>query len=340
MQRGHPLATLKGLIYDHFDREFHGAFRTFDELPPRVSVTQNFDELLFPADHPGRRVTDTFYFDARSLLRTHTSAHQNELLRAGHEAFLVTADCYRRDEIDSRHYPVFHQMEGVRLLPRASGSLDAAPPTAEEAVRDLKRTLEGVARALLGRSAELRWVDAYFPFTEPSLELEVMFQGAWLELLGCGAIHRDILRNTGHGDRVGWAFGIGLERLAMALFGVPDIRLFWSRDSRFLSQFRAGEITTFQPFSKFPPVYKDISMWWSTSMHENDLAQIVRSVAGDLVESLALVDTFRHPQTGRESRCYRILYRSMERTLTNEEIDELQFRIRDEIARSGLVELR
>ena len=129
-----------------------------------------------------------------------------------------------------------------------------------------------------------RWVDAYFPFTDPSLELEIHFNGEWLEVLGSGVVQQRILDQTGHSDKVrtlmfcaacggrtvvrrcccsdwvvaqiGWAFGLGLERLAMVLYDIPDIRLFWSTDSRFLSQFRRGEASTFKPFSNYPPCLK------------------------------------------------------------------------------------
>jgi phenylalanyl-tRNA synthetase alpha chain len=138
----------------------------------------------------------------------------------------------------------------------------------------------------------------------------------------------------------GWAFGLGLERLAMVLFQIPDIRLFWSQDPRFSSQFQAGRIQTFQPYSKYPACYKDVSFWLPpTGFHENDLFSDVRSVAGDLVENVVMQSEFVHPKTKKTSRCYRILYRSMDRTMTNEEIDRLQASLRDLMSKNGL-ELR
>lgn len=91
-------------------------FKVFDDLPPIVTVEQNFDELLIPPDHVSRQPSDTYYVDAQRVLRCHTSAHQTSLLRKGEDRFLVCGDVYRRDEVDSTHYPVFHQMEGVRIL--------------------------------------------------------------------------------------------------------------------------------------------------------------------------------------------------------------------------------
>ena len=211
---------------------------------------------------------------------------------------------------------------------------------------DLQSTLEGLVRTVFG-DVEMRWVDASFPFTTPSLELEIYYGGEWLEVLGCGNIQPQILEKAGYvvgrDGPGGWAFGLGLERLAMVLFGIPDIRLFWTTDERFTSQFKPGTITRFEPYSKFPPCYKDVSFWVGDSggaFHENDVHEIARGVAGDLCESVEAVDEFVHPKTGKKSVCFRINYRSMDRSLTNEEVDELQFKIRDRIASELPVELR
>ncbi|OOF99425.1 hypothetical protein ASPCADRAFT_41141, partial [Aspergillus carbonarius ITEM 5010] len=200
---------------------------------------------------------------------------------------------------------------------------------------------------------KVRWVEAYFPFTSPSWELEVFWQGDWLEVLGCGVIKQELLNNSDVPNRVGWAFGIGLERIAMLLFNIPDIRLFWSRDERFLSQFRAGEITRFEPFSKHPACYKDVAFWLPSAsasggsaaggaapVHENDIMEIVRGEAGDLVEDVRLIDEFTHPKTHRKSLCYRINYRSLERTLTNEKTNNLHNRVRQKLVNLLGVELR
>ncbi|KAF3048149.1 hypothetical protein E8E12_010818 [Didymella heteroderae] len=224
---------------------------------------------------------------------------------------------------------------------------------------------------------KIRWVEAYFPFTSPSWELEVWWQGEWLEVLGSGIVSQPILNNASVPDRVGWAFGIGLERIAMLLYGIPDIRLFWSKDSRFLSQFsEAGEIKRFVPFSKFPACFKDVSFWLAPkksaaggagatsssapsadsasstivppaapapptpSFHENDVMEIAREVGGDLIEDVRLVDEFEHPKTGRKSLCYRINYRSLERTLTNEETNALHEKLRGLLVERLGVEMR
>merc|ERR1711988_58874 len=104
------------------------------------------------------------------------------------------------------------------------------------------------------------------------------------EVFGCGVIEQEIMRNTGRGETVGWAFGLGLERLAMILFGIPDIRLFWSEDPRFITQFKDGEVTKFEPYSKYPPCFKDIAFWTpGEEYHENAFYDVVRMLGGDLV---------------------------------------------------------
>jgi phenylalanyl-tRNA synthetase alpha chain len=330
-QSPHPLRTIKKKI-----EEFFPDFEYVDNKDPIVSTASNFDSLLIPPDHVSRNKSDTYYVDSSTCLRTHTSAHQLELLRQGHKQFLCTGDVYRRDDIDKSHYPVFHQMEGVKVF-------DTTEASSEVIMDDLKDSLQGLAHHLFG-PVECRWVDEYFPFTHPSLELEIWYQDDWMEVLGCGVMQPKILQDAGYdtNHHQAWAFGLGLERLAMVLFEIPDIRLFWSKDERFWNQFRDGEITKFQPYSKYPPCFKDISFWVDDekSYHVNELNDLLRQLGGDLIETVELVDQFTHPKTNRESHCYRITYRSMDRSLTNGEIDTLQEQVRDKIQAELNVELR
>lgn len=333
MKSSHPIGIIKEAIYSYFESRHPGEFKKFDDLVPVVSTRANFDEVLVPADHVSRSPNDTYYVDSSTVLRCHTSAHQAEMLRAGEKAFLVTGDVYRRDSIDATHYPVFHQMEGVRVFVEQDTSVSIAET-------QLKETLEGLARHLFG-DVEMRWIDAYFPFTQPSFELEIFFKGQWLEVLGCGVMEQAILDANGNTGTKAWAFGLGLERLAMVLFDIPDIRLFWTADDRFLKQFKAGDLNTrFKPYSKFPPCFKDITFWVSDQFTENNFCEVVRGVAGDLVEEVKLIDDFTHPKTGRTSNCFRISYRSMDRSLTDEEINGLQEEVRRQVAEKLGVELR
>ncbi|KAL4938705.1 hypothetical protein BDV06DRAFT_200386 [Aspergillus oleicola] len=414
LDENHPLAITRKLIESQFPGPVYG---NYHEENPIVSTAQNFDVLGFPADHPGRSRTDTYYLNDKTVLRTHTSAHQqayfqqincNEATRPEEVGYTVVADVYRRDAIDRSHYPVFHQMEGAMLWKRPRNKpLEHAGETAAAIMKDveripshdvpvedpnptihvqrnplqaqyhseeeveaiakhLKKSLERMvikifteaqkAAALEGIETEplkVRWVEAYFPFTSPSWELEVFWQGDWLEILGCGVVKQDLLINSDVPNRVGWAFGLGLERIAMLLFNIPDIRLFWSKDERFLSQFKAGQITRFEPFSKYPACYKDVAFWLPSAavsggsaaggavpVHENDVMEIVRSIGGDLIEDVKLIDEFTHPKTHRKSLCYRINYRSLERTLTNEETNSLHESVRGKLVEQLAVELR
>lgn len=364
--KNHPLSILRERIQEHVYADYRTRwggpmFTMVDNLSPVVTVDQNFDSLLVPKDHVSRTKNDNYYINAEHLLRAHTSAHQRDLIKTGLDAFLVTGDVYRRDEIDMCHYPVFHQMEGVRLFSQhelfsqyeeplemfdqsRSKTPEKQAAHTLEAVKlvefSLKQTLVKIVEHLCGEGVEMRWVDAYFPFTHPSWELEVNFEGEWLELLGCGVMAQEILVNGGAEHKIGWAFGIGLERLAMRLFNIPDIRLFWSDDRRFLSQFEGNKVVEFKPFSKYPPTYKDVAFWIPENFSPNNLFDVVRGVAGDIVEKVELVDTFCHPKTQRESQCYRITYRSMDKTFTDIEINSIQDEVREEIQKRLLVELR
>eukprot|EP00548_Thalassiothrix_antarctica_P005049 CAMPEP_0194133780 /NCGR_PEP_ID=MMETSP0152-20130528/3803_1 /TAXON_ID=1049557 /ORGANISM="Thalassiothrix antarctica, Strain L6-D1" /LENGTH=423 /DNA_ID=CAMNT_0038829137 /DNA_START=142 /DNA_END=1413 /DNA_ORIENTATION=+ len=341
----HPLGIINAKINEYFASLEGEEYEFFLGEDPIVTTKQCFDDLRIPPDHPGRQPSDTYYLSDTQLLRTHTSAHQSQHLRDGHETFLCAGDVYRRDEIDASHYPAFHQLEGVKLFPKN----DQHSLTGDEWLQsdeckaigdDLKKTLEGLMDHLFG-PVEKKWSSDYFPFTEPSLECEILYDGEWLEVLGCGVVHTEVLDMAGRGDRRGWAFGLGLERLAMILFGIPDIRLFWTEDTRFHKQFKAGQITKFKSYSKYPPCYKDIAFWLPESgMEENDFFEVARGVAGDLVEKIDLTDEFTHPKTNRTSKCYRITYRSMDRSLTDDEINALQMELREKSASDLNVEVR
>ncbi|EJD06054.1 phenylalanyl-tRNA synthetase [Fomitiporia mediterranea MF3/22] len=375
----HPLATLKALIEDYF-----ADYALFSSFPPLVTPKQNFDDLSFAPDHPGRAVTDSYYVNKDLMLRTHTSAHEVEIFAAGHKKWLLTADVFRRDEIDASHYPIFHQMEGARLFKHDRTATSASlieenerlsselsyenvqledktrvdsgnpyqsyhdPQLADLVTQNLKYTLSlmffklfaGVAGASKSNPLQIRWIPAFFPFTSPSYEVEVLFRDKWLELLGCGVIQQATLANSKIENEIGWAFGLGLERIAMILYQIPDIRLFWSEDPRFLGQFQPGKITTFKPFSKYPGTWRDVSFWLPERFHSNDFCDIVRVVAGDLAEEVTLFDQFKHPMTGKESMCFRITFRSMERNLENTEVNVLTNIIKDRATKELGVEIR
>ena len=365
-QQQHPIEIIKRRIVSHFshtwvDSNGDPSFESFDTLSPVVTLEQNFDSLGVPIDHVTRSRSDNYYINRHHMLRAHTSAHQRDTIRLGHSRFLVTGDVYRRDEIDTRHYPVFHQMEGVQLFragelfgPESSSALfdpsrvETQQKQAEhslEAVEaieaNLKSKLESLMQHLFGKDLRMRWVDTFFPFTHPSYELEIHWKERWLEVLGSGVMRHRILADAG--EKAGYAFGLGLERLAMILFSITDIRLFWSRDQRFLNQFielQGNQSVQFKPFSVHPPAMRDISLWVDGAFECNDFHEIVREEGEEWIENVELLDEYKHPETDRKSLCFRITYRCMERTLLGSEIQELHSRITDRLLSEMSVSLR
>jgi phenylalanyl-tRNA synthetase alpha chain len=199
-----------------------------------------FDALNTPADHPARNEQDTFYLPDGRLLRTHTSTVQIRTMEAAPPPIRVIAPgaAYRRDEVDATHGAQFHQIEGLYVDEKVS-------------VADLKGTLEFFMHELFGADTAVRFRPHYFPFTEPSFEIDVKSRALkggeqWIEVCGCGMVHPAVFEqvNNARGDDAydpekwsGFAFGLGMDRLAMILFDIPDIRLFAQNDLRFLKQF-------------------------------------------------------------------------------------------------------
>lgn len=355
LQKDHPLCWIREEIVNHFYTTYMKSTRTplfavFDNFSPVVSTYQNFDSMLVPKSHFSRSRSDNYYINESTLLRAHTSAHEHELLKSGLDAFIVVGDVYRRDTIDSTHFPVFHQMECARLFNQQQlfanshdiyndltifekGELNEdkqACHTMEAAKlveMNLKKTLEELVCKLFGENVVYRWVDAYFPFTHPSFEMKIFFDGKWIEMLGCGILEQEILNSAGAKDSIGWAFGLGLERLAMRLFNIPDIRYFWSKEEAVLSQFRNYKNIKdilFKPLlSNQPAVENDISFWVPKDFCANDFYDLIRNLDSSIVETVTQVDSFVDPKTGRESHCYRIFYRHTDRPLSQNEVHEL-----------------
>lgn len=371
----HPLNLLKRRIVQHLHATYRKPasgsplFTVVENAKRVVTVWENFDSLLTPADHPSRRPSDTYFVNSEHVLRGHTSAHQHELIKQGLDNFVVIGDVFRRDEINRTHYPCFHQMEAVRLFssdqlfdtpsPKAQWQLfeqgERTAQKQETHSRDcaillelnLKKTLELLAKQLFGAELEMRWVDAYFPFTHPSFELEVLYNGDWLELLGCGVIEQKLLASAGVMNKAGWAFGLGLERLAMRLYSIPDIRLFWTKESGFLSQFAGrdpNENFSVKALSRHPAAIFDVSFWLpaadQSDMDTANVLDLIRSIGGDIVEQVNCVDNFVHPKTGRRSQCYRINYRSMEKALSKEEVNVLHRRVESALQTELAVTIR
>ncbi|KAL8449292.1 hypothetical protein Emag_003676 [Eimeria magna] len=531
------------LARDYLQQDGAPFFVYLDSLNPLVSVCENFDSLLIEAAHCSRSTSDSYYLDPnfslshaelaamrernyydageeassskegskRMLLRTHGTAHQAALLDWGLRRAVWSGAVARRDQVDPTHYPVFHQVDGIRIFEphadndpntldvlqeqhaallravqlatemqrqehqqlcqshRTGNSLlhafneacmsaglqdvaastllsfscfdDANPYRDNPIVLQLQLTLERLVRYLWahkptdgGQTPQglthqlscldkrsslnngkdeassrcsqhiesrrnqpvLRWVyDAYFPFTSPSMELEILHEGKWIELLGAGEIQRQIIASAACSKQQewkerqvelkkqlpfvqplkpltrearGWAFGLGLERIAMLLFSICDIRLLWSEDTRFTEQFRDGEIRRFIPFSHMPPVYKDVSFWLPAKARSGNsceeassgnvlnqmkvqmgdkapfdvakMYEICREEGGSLIESVTLRDAFTHPVSKRQSLCFRFTYKALDRTLTHQEVNTIQDRLVNRLKESFAIEFR
>lgn len=192
----------------------------------------NFEALNFPPHHPARAMHDTFYFGDGRLLRTHTSGVQVRYMKDNAPPLrMIAAGKVYRSDSDQTHSPMFHQVEGLLVDEHSTFA-------------DLKGTLAEFVRAFFERDFEMRFRPSYFPFVEPGAEVDIAWQQPdgstrWLEVLGCGMVHPNVLRNVGIDPEkyTGFAFGLGVERFAMLRYGVNDLRAFFENDVRFLEQF-------------------------------------------------------------------------------------------------------
>lgn len=232
----HPLSTVLNRVKDIFI----GMGFSIAEGPDVEFDYYNFEALNIPKNHPARDTQDTFYINENVLLRTQTSSVQVRVMEKTKPPIRVIAPgrVYRSDAVDATHSPLFHQIEGLVVDKNIT-------------MGDLKGTLEVFAKALYGEDAKIRFRPHHFPFTEPSAEVDVscfvcngtgcnVCKGeGWIEILGAGMVHPKVLANCGIDPDVysGFAFGLGLERIAMRRYDIDDLRLFFENDLRFLRQF-------------------------------------------------------------------------------------------------------
>ena len=232
----HPITQ----IIEEVENLFLGMGYEIADGPEVEKSVYNFDKLNTPPDHPARDIQDTFYITDDILLRSQTSTVQARVMENKKPPIKIICPgtVYRSDSVDATHSPVFHQIEGLVVDKNIS-------------MTDLKGTLEMFAKKCLGEDTKIRFRPHHFPFTEPSAEADVscfvcggkgcrVCKGeGWIELLGCGMVHPNVLRNCGIDpeEYSGFAFGFGVERIAMAKFGIEDMRLLFENDVRFLKQF-------------------------------------------------------------------------------------------------------
>ncbi len=222
--RLHPLNSTIDRVLDIFV----GLGYTIATGPQVETDYYNFEALNIPADHPARDMQDTFFLSDGRLLRTHTSPVQIRYMENHEPPIRIVAPgrVYRRDTVDATHSAVFHQVELLAI-------------DQELTFTDLKGTIKEFLRQIFGEDLPIRFRASYFPFTEPSAEVDVQWKGKWLEVMGCGMVDPNVLKAVGYDAEVytGFAAGFGIERFAMVLHQIDDIRRLYNSDLRFLRQF-------------------------------------------------------------------------------------------------------
>lgn len=320
--------------------------RDFDQIeaPEIVPVDASFDYFNFPADHPARSRSDTYYVDEKNILRTHTTIMWYYYLldkktRAKIEknqplGLLSYGKVYRKDEIDRHHMNVFHQIDGLYLHPTQDRKIE---------LKDLEHVLGEIAKAIAGPAAKYRLNKDEFPYTDPSLEMEIEAHGKWIEVVGSGIVRPVVLEKLKVDPKqyTGWAFGFGLERLAIIGMELPDIRLLWSADPRVKKQLKLGQ--KFVEVSKYPPITRDISFVVDKDFVPNNYFDLIRDIGGDLVEQVELLDKYEDEKKfGKDkvSYTYRVVYRSPDKTLTTAEVEPRQKKLYEQTAKQFKAELR
>ncbi|HED09421.1 MAG TPA: phenylalanine--tRNA ligase subunit alpha [Caldithrix abyssi] len=222
--RKHPLLKIADEIKDIF----HSFGFTIEDGPEIETDHYNFEALNIPRSHPARAMQDTLYITEDVVLRTHTSPVQIRVMEERKPPIRMIAPgrVYRRDTPDATHSPFFHQVEGLVV----GESVTFA---------DLKGVIQAFAHRMFGKEARVRFRPSFFPFTEPSAEYDVWFNGKWMEISGAGMVHPNVFRSVGIDPEKysGYAFGMGIDRVAMLKYNIRDIRLFFDNDMRFLRQF-------------------------------------------------------------------------------------------------------
>jgi phenylalanyl-tRNA synthetase alpha chain len=368
LQVWHPInMVVKRIIDSQFYKDY-----AHSKSPEIVWEWETFDLFNFAENHVARRPSDSYFLlktdEKRNnvLLRPHTSVMwyyyllkqgwRNQLFETGETKALSWWKVYRVDELDKFHHECFHQIDWLRITAKEKEIIN------QDTLKDvILHTLE----SLFWENVECRFNEDTFPYTTHSLEAEVKYKWNWMEVLWGWIVHPTVLEKLWIDPEKynWWAYGFWLERLTMTFKWIPDIRIFWSHDKRITKQW-----WNFEPYvevSSYPPVYKDISMLvpkerflldrrnteasWDlklTKDTESDffaITWIIRDIWGDLIEEVRIVDFFENDKKFSEnykSLTIKIVFRSLERTLTNEEVNVIYFTIREKIERELWYQLR
>lgn len=333
----HAINLVVSKILDHLNEKKSWPKPEVRRMGPISSVVNDFDRLYFPADSPTRLPRYTRYLDDKTILRTHTTAMIPDILIEIREkgltdyAVLCPGICYRRDVVDRKHTGEPHQMDIWRIK-------KGAPKLAREDLIDL---IESVLDAVIPGS-KYRANEVKHPYTINGLEVEILMNGNWLELLECGEANPKLLADAGLDpeEYSGLAMGMGLDRLVMLLKSIDDIRILRSEDPRIKQQMT--NLKPYKPVSKYPPVSQDLSVSVSSERNEEDICEIVKNTLGDnssAVEEITILSETDYnllpPKAierlgispGQKNMLIRIVLRSHERSLTHKEANEMRDKI-------------
>ena len=340
---GSPVKTITERVINEVE-----SLKNFDliKIPDVTSPELIFDLFNFPKDHPARSSSDTYYVDTTHILRSHVSHMwkyyldipevQEKLKKNGSVGVICYGTVYRRDEIDWQHSNVLHHIDGLFICRKDIKEMKQA---------DLENILTGVAQSLFGKDVKGMFAVDHFPYTDPSVEMNIAWDDKWVEILGAGIPHPAVIKDLGLDPEIynGWAFGFGADRLAMIKMRIPDIRLLRSNDERVVKQLQNID-SIYQPVSKYPPVVRDISFVVDkTTFNINRYYEAVReTIPGEFMEELKLLDSYEDKEKfgdGKMSYTFRITYRNLDRTLTNAEVDELHKKLEEKTKSefSGLI---
>lgn len=320
-EQNHPLFILQLAICKYFneqvlDNNGQPLLKTYDNLDPVRTTQQNFDDLLIPENDPIRHKSECFYLDKQHLLRSHLAAHHTDVLRSGIENFLLVGDVYRRDLINPNHSALFHELNVVRTIRAGDNEIigtnifekdevamdnpkrpSYTPAAIEYMEHDLKTTWANLLQHLFKKSIDHRWIETESLLAGPCWDLEIMNKQRNMKILRSGIMRNEFLTKCGVTKAISWNFSLGLERLAMMLFNIPDTRLFMSKDSGFLNQFHSLKPLHRIKYRHFINDAKlhtlDISFWLPENVKHDDFNvkdyhDLIRTLGGDNVEQVSL----------------------------------------------------
>jgi len=334
----HPIKMITDIIKDI------EIFHNFDsiEIPEVVWTYETFDVLWFPIDHPARSTSNTYYIDKNKILRTHMTVMwyyyfnqqsvRDRLEKQWEVWALSHGKVYRKDWADKNHFQIFHQVEWLYVCAKAKQQIG------KEKLIDI---LSNITGSLYGKEHEIIIKEHIFPYANLSIKAKMKFGENRLDILWVSMVNGDVLDTLWvDSNKYNWlAFGAGIERLAMIKKWIPDIRILFSEEPRITKQ-RGNLNQKYEETSKYPSIYRDISCIIAKDIWVNNVFDTIRDEAWNLVEEVKQLDTYENEKKfgkGNVGYTYRVVYRSHERTLLNDEINGIQRKIRETLVKKWII---